>query len=281
MKTRFIGVALAAGLAMGSMARAGEENAYPFFPFCIDWHDAKHRSFDQQAVMLKELGYDGVGHIWLDGVAQRLKTARRRRPEVVSDHHDGGYRPGQAGLRSAVQGRAGPGERTPRAVPAVGQRREAVGRVGRSRTRWRCSARCRTWPATPAPSCCSTRTSATGSSGSRTRPRGGEGRSAERGRDVQSVPLAAGGQAARLPAALAAGHAAVVGGLDQRGRRAGRQARLGPLHPAAGQGLLRRGRPARGRSRSWATRVPSACNASASAATPASTSPARWRPGRS
>src|SRR5262249_4945827 len=47
---------------------------YAFFPFCIDWHDAKKRSFQQQAEMLKELGYDGVGHIWLDKVAERLKT---------------------------------------------------------------------------------------------------------------------------------------------------------------------------------------------------------------
>lgn len=45
-----------------------------FFPFCIDWHDAKKRSFEEQAQMLKELGYDGVGHIWLDKVAERLKT---------------------------------------------------------------------------------------------------------------------------------------------------------------------------------------------------------------
>jgi sugar phosphate isomerase/epimerase len=74
MKIRLIGVALAAGLAIGSMAPAAEEKPCPFFPFCIDWHDAKHRSFGEQAVMLKELGYDGVGHIFLDGVAQRLKT---------------------------------------------------------------------------------------------------------------------------------------------------------------------------------------------------------------
>jgi sugar phosphate isomerase/epimerase len=47
---------------------------YPFFPFCIDWHDAKKRTFQEQAVMLKELGYGGVGHIWLDKVDERLKT---------------------------------------------------------------------------------------------------------------------------------------------------------------------------------------------------------------
>lgn len=52
-------------------AQAGE---YAFFPFCIDWHDAKKRTYAEQAVMLKELGYDGVGHIYLDGVAERLKT---------------------------------------------------------------------------------------------------------------------------------------------------------------------------------------------------------------
>jgi sugar phosphate isomerase/epimerase len=47
---------------------------YPFFPFCIDWHDSKKRSFEQQAEMLKELGYPGVGHIWLDKVEERIKT---------------------------------------------------------------------------------------------------------------------------------------------------------------------------------------------------------------
>lgn len=45
-----------------------------FFPFCIDWHDAKKRTFAQQATMLKELGYPGVGHIWLDKVEERFQT---------------------------------------------------------------------------------------------------------------------------------------------------------------------------------------------------------------
>ncbi len=53
-------------------APAAPTNA--FFPFCIDWHDAKKRTFEEQAVMLKELGYPGVGHIWLDKVEERLKT---------------------------------------------------------------------------------------------------------------------------------------------------------------------------------------------------------------
>ncbi|MRR31215.1 sugar phosphate isomerase/epimerase [bacterium] len=45
-----------------------------FFPFCIDWHDSKKRDLDQQAQMLKELGYEGVGHIWLDKLAERIKS---------------------------------------------------------------------------------------------------------------------------------------------------------------------------------------------------------------
>ena len=48
--------------------------ATPFFPFCIDWHDTKKRGFEEQAAMLKELGYDGVGHIWLPKVAERIES---------------------------------------------------------------------------------------------------------------------------------------------------------------------------------------------------------------
>ncbi len=69
-------------LAAAPTARAGEAPrtgsafaaAHPFFPFCIDWHDAKKRSFAQQAALLKELGYPGVGHIWLDQVEERLAS---------------------------------------------------------------------------------------------------------------------------------------------------------------------------------------------------------------
>ena len=74
MTAKFVCVAFAAWLILLNAAVAAEENAYPFFPFCIDWHDAKKRSFEQQAEMLKSLGYDGVGHIWLDNVGERLKT---------------------------------------------------------------------------------------------------------------------------------------------------------------------------------------------------------------
>lgn len=59
-------------VAAESKVDGGKPN--PFFPFCIDTHDAKKRDLEQQAVMLKELGYDGVGHLWLDKIPERLKT---------------------------------------------------------------------------------------------------------------------------------------------------------------------------------------------------------------
>src|SRR5664279_5476986 len=74
MNKKVLAAGFAAWLLLLNLAGAAEQKPYPFFPFCIDWHDAKKRSFEQQAEMLKSLGYDGVGHIWLDKVAERLKT---------------------------------------------------------------------------------------------------------------------------------------------------------------------------------------------------------------
>jgi len=64
----------------GAPASSSTEPAGPppaswsFFPFCIDWHDAKKRGFEEQSVMLKELGYEGMGHIWIDKVPERLAS---------------------------------------------------------------------------------------------------------------------------------------------------------------------------------------------------------------
>jgi sugar phosphate isomerase/epimerase len=74
MKLKLIAAALSGWVTLLQIANAAEQTAYPFFPFCIDWHDAKKRTIKEQADMLKELGYDGVGHIWLDKVAERLQT---------------------------------------------------------------------------------------------------------------------------------------------------------------------------------------------------------------
>lgn len=59
-------------LRAADTATRGDRN--PFFALCMDTHDAKKRSLQQQAEMLKELGYDGAGHLWLDQVPERLKT---------------------------------------------------------------------------------------------------------------------------------------------------------------------------------------------------------------
>jgi sugar phosphate isomerase/epimerase len=60
----------AALLAAPYAAHAG----WPFFALCMDTHDAKKRNPPEQAQMLKELGYDGAGHLWLAGLAERLST---------------------------------------------------------------------------------------------------------------------------------------------------------------------------------------------------------------
>ncbi|MDP6545390.1 MAG: TIM barrel protein [Phycisphaerae bacterium] len=50
------------------------KKASPFFALCMDTHDAKKRNLAQQAEMLKKLGYDGAGHLWLKNIPERLKT---------------------------------------------------------------------------------------------------------------------------------------------------------------------------------------------------------------
>lgn len=61
-------------LGLASFAAAEGLKDYPFFPFCFDMPDAKNRTLEQQAAMLKELGYEGAGHIWLNKVDERIKT---------------------------------------------------------------------------------------------------------------------------------------------------------------------------------------------------------------
>jgi sugar phosphate isomerase/epimerase len=67
---------LALALLGACLSQAG--NAAPitnaFFAFCIDTQDAQKRNLPQQAQMLKDLGYAGVGHLWLDKVPERLAS---------------------------------------------------------------------------------------------------------------------------------------------------------------------------------------------------------------
>ena len=124
--------AILASATLVNAAHAEEKKDYPFFPFCIDWHDAKKRNFEEQAVMLKELGYDGVGHIWLDKVAERLKTLDAKGLKLYQITMKVNVAPGQAGLRSALQGRSRAGQRAERAVLPARKRRQAVRSLARS-----------------------------------------------------------------------------------------------------------------------------------------------------
>jgi len=75
---RILGVILVA-VAVSAVASAETEGiaasgSGPFFAFCMDTHDAKKRTLPQQAELLKELGYAGCGHLWLNDVETRVKT---------------------------------------------------------------------------------------------------------------------------------------------------------------------------------------------------------------
>ena len=77
MNEKILGFTLLLGAALLAPAAAAEpagSKTNAFFAFCIDTHDAKKRTLEQQAALLKELGYDGVGHLWLDKIPERLKT---------------------------------------------------------------------------------------------------------------------------------------------------------------------------------------------------------------
>jgi len=62
-------------LGTGAGPAAEKPAPFPFFALCMDTHDSRKRNLAEQAGMLRELGYDGMGHLWLDDVAERLRTA--------------------------------------------------------------------------------------------------------------------------------------------------------------------------------------------------------------
>jgi len=46
----------------------------PLFALCMDTHDARKRTLEEQAAMLRSLGYAGAGHLWLDHLEERIRT---------------------------------------------------------------------------------------------------------------------------------------------------------------------------------------------------------------
>lgn len=79
MNPRALSFTLSMFLLAPIYAAAAESGPFSaFFPFCIDTHDSEKRSLEEQAAMLAELGYTGVGHLWLDNVKERLDTLDAR-----------------------------------------------------------------------------------------------------------------------------------------------------------------------------------------------------------
>ena len=65
---------LLAAPCLGRAADSPPVTTNPFFAFCMDVQDSKKRSLPEQASLLKELGYDGAGHLWLEKIPERLQT---------------------------------------------------------------------------------------------------------------------------------------------------------------------------------------------------------------
>ncbi|MDR1491104.1 MAG: sugar phosphate isomerase/epimerase [Planctomycetaceae bacterium] len=53
------------------------QKTLPFFALCMDVHDDKRRTIEQQNEMLRELGFDGVAHLWLKGLPERVDSAKK------------------------------------------------------------------------------------------------------------------------------------------------------------------------------------------------------------
>ncbi len=70
----FIVSAVAIALHAFAADAPSEPPRHPFFAFCMDTHDSLKRTLPQQAELLKELGYNGAGHLWLDNLDERLRT---------------------------------------------------------------------------------------------------------------------------------------------------------------------------------------------------------------
>ena len=68
-----------------SLIAGGAEPAAqsPFFALCMDTHDEKKRSIVEQNEMLRDLGFDGVAHLWLDGLRERVESANKTDLAVV------------------------------------------------------------------------------------------------------------------------------------------------------------------------------------------------------
>ena len=63
--TFFVLLSLFVSLSEGAENPAQQQS--PFFALCMDTHDEKKRSIEEQNEMLRGLGFDGVAHLWHRG----------------------------------------------------------------------------------------------------------------------------------------------------------------------------------------------------------------------
>ncbi len=52
---------------------------YSLFALCMDTADEKKRTIPEQAEMLSELGFDGLGHLWLDRLEERIASCKEKK----------------------------------------------------------------------------------------------------------------------------------------------------------------------------------------------------------
>ncbi len=76
--------AMAAGVAGADEPQPRLHNT--FFVFCHDTHDARKRNYAEQAEMISDLGFDGVGHLGLKGIPERLATLDEKGLKLVWLH---------------------------------------------------------------------------------------------------------------------------------------------------------------------------------------------------
>ena len=73
----FAGSGACSGQVAAGPASTAAQARHPFYAFCFDIHDAQQRDLEQQAAMLKQLGYDGAGHVGLEALTERLESLDR------------------------------------------------------------------------------------------------------------------------------------------------------------------------------------------------------------
>ncbi|MDR1479884.1 MAG: sugar phosphate isomerase/epimerase [Planctomycetaceae bacterium] len=85
-KLFFVTVILFAGCLLFqeiTFAEDAKGTPYSFFALCMDTHDDKHRTIEEQNKMLHELGFDGVAHLWLKGLPERVISAKKHSLNVT------------------------------------------------------------------------------------------------------------------------------------------------------------------------------------------------------